>query len=615
MSPSSNVMPPLSLPRPVHVVQGPVGTARSTLPFAGSLKRGNQVLHKGRSRLQSTNKLFVPHSHLLALERQLQSTRDELERYKEAALGPSEELSPRTLSNGLAHEHPYITEQILETVKVGPSEILTLINQYYTIYDPQFPILPKKETFLAHYNANTLLLWTMLAIASGSSAQMSPLFNSLVDPVRRLAGDLYSHQSRGLEAVQALLLLCAWPFPYAQTVNDPSPMYASLATNIAYQIGLHRPSFRSDFEYNVSTLDETLEQARQKAWYGCFIINHTVTMRLGVPSIVRLNHSIVSEIAQGSSSHLPPILHNLLHIAFLSEKTNSVLGDDVSIPSGLLPQPLRLLQLFDRDFQSIRKVLENTMSKQDRIFFLSSQLHLYSFALNSYSASTPSHEATAPDIEKEEFVAKAMQVIVDLLLLAQHDDQGQSKVWPAFIKQCIIYAASLGVAAIGMSEHSESGQRTSLVEACRAGNSLIQSWSLFNKDHYSRMSTHVSNLLDYVEIGSSTGILWPELQHKHANTSFLRPPIESRMSLNMLYNTIWRAKRLYSGSRSMVSALREQRHGVAASPAEPSTELRDHDFMQMRTPTFDDFGLMNEFADPQGFDIFADWQDLLGNST
>lgn len=131
------------------------------------------------------------------------------------------------------------------------------------------------ETFLSHYDSNKLLFWTILAIASASSPQLSPLYNSLVDPVRRLAGDLYSHQSRGLEAVQALLLLCAWPFPFKQTVNDPSPLYASLATNIAHQIGLHRPSSRSDFEYSASPIAETLEEERQRAWYGCFIINHT----------------------------------------------------------------------------------------------------------------------------------------------------------------------------------------------------------------------------------------------------------------------------------------------------------------------------------------------------
>jgi len=150
---------------------------------------------------------------------------------------------------------------------------LTRIVRFYTTYHPYFSILPRKEIILARFQSQKLLPWAILAVAAGGSVQLQSLYNSLVDPVRRLAGDIYSHQSRGLEAVQALLLLCAWPFPYQQTINDPSPTYAAQATNIALQIGLHRPDFYSDFEYGPRK-SENLELERERAWYGCFIISH-----------------------------------------------------------------------------------------------------------------------------------------------------------------------------------------------------------------------------------------------------------------------------------------------------------------------------------------------------
>ncbi len=129
---SSSVTRLRDLPRPVHAVQGAVGTAQSILPFAEFLREGNNVPRMGRIGLQSTNKTsFVPFSQLLSLERQLETTRDELERYKEAALRPSssEEPSPRTFSNGLPLEYAHITEQTLESVTLSPNEIFTLINQ------------------------------------------------------------------------------------------------------------------------------------------------------------------------------------------------------------------------------------------------------------------------------------------------------------------------------------------------------------------------------------------------------------------------------------------------------------------------------------------------------
>jgi len=150
------------------------------------------------------------------------------------------------------------------------------LNSYYATFHPQFPILPDAATFISRYDANKLLLWSVLSISAGGIPEIASLYNSLVNPVRRLAGDIYSHQSKSLAAVQALLLLCAWPFPYQQTVNDPSPMYASLATNLAQQLGLHRPApFQSDFSYHPMRYEESLQSERELAWYGCFVMNYT----------------------------------------------------------------------------------------------------------------------------------------------------------------------------------------------------------------------------------------------------------------------------------------------------------------------------------------------------
>lgn len=309
------------------------------------------------------------------------------------------------------------------------------------------------------------------------------------------------------------------------------------------------------------------------------------------------------------------MLHNLLHLAFLGQKTISTLGDDISTPSGLFPEPLRLVQLFDQDFQLVLEVLKHTMTTQDKLFFLSSRLHLYSFVLNSYHSSNTSPETAHPDAEKAEFVTKASLIVVELLQLTQFYEQDQSKVWPAFIKFCVLYATSLGLALAAMPEGLKRGQQNFLVEACRAGNNLIQSWSLFNKDHYSRMSAFLSNLLKYVGRGSSTDAMGREQQHEHANTSMLSSPIQSRMSTNILYNVIWHAKRVHVNSGNLASAPEEQGQGVAASSNDPSTNPGDHDFTQIWTPTYNDFRLMDDFVDPEGFDIFADWQDLLGNST
>ena len=47
--------------------------------------------------------------------------------------------------------------------------------------------------------------------------------------------------------VQAILLVCIWPFPTNTMYNGVSATLSSVAINIAMQIGLHRPFNRQDF--------------------------------------------------------------------------------------------------------------------------------------------------------------------------------------------------------------------------------------------------------------------------------------------------------------------------------------------------------------------------------
>lgn len=151
-------------------------------------------------------------------------------------------------------------------------KLLTLQFRYFASYHPYFPILPDQHEFTAEYDSNRLLLWTVLAIASRGRDDMPNVYASLVEPVRRLASDLYSGQSRSLKTMQALLLLCIWPFPHQQSINDPSPMYCSLATHIGYQLGLHRPMHRSDF-HETASRPIVSNLTERKTWYGCFIVN------------------------------------------------------------------------------------------------------------------------------------------------------------------------------------------------------------------------------------------------------------------------------------------------------------------------------------------------------
>ncbi|KIW39381.1 hypothetical protein, variant [Exophiala oligosperma] len=479
-------------------------------------------------------------------------------------------------------------------------------GRFYSIYHPQFPILPDIMTFAQQYNSNRLLLWSVLAISAGNSSVTSALYNSLVNPVRRLAGDIYSHQSRGLEAVQALLLLCAWPFPYQQTVNDPSPMYCSLATAIAHQIGLHRPpALSNDFDFQVDGPESSRVKVRdrERAWLGCFVMNYTISIRLGIPSPISSYRSISSAIAKEPPSHLADTLIGLVHVAYLGHKTTTALGDDASAPSGLVDDPARLIHFFDHDFQAACQSLHGKISSQCDVFLLHSRLTLYSYAFNDKGTQNPNQ---AYDVEKSELSGKALSAAMKLMQLACENFNASLR-WPAFVKNCVIYATCLAAFIVSKVKQSEIEVKT-IIDTCEAANSLIRLWSLFPKDNYSRISTHIARFIDSINQRTSFMMATPE---DTRGGLARQTPVTSRMSANVMFNVIWPAKK--AGMNGTAPTLGDEAQSVVHPLV--NTMMEEEDAHDTGLPTQVNLGPMDTIDFGSFDDIFADWSDLLGNTT
>lgn len=100
-------------------------------------------------------------------------------------------------------------------------------------------------------------------------------YHSLLQPhVRLMASDIYSLDNDPLRNVQALLLLCWWPFDYMASKDDPSWTYCALAGHTALKHGFHRPEHHSDYVYN-GTLDILHTKMYQRAWAGCGVVNQS----------------------------------------------------------------------------------------------------------------------------------------------------------------------------------------------------------------------------------------------------------------------------------------------------------------------------------------------------
>ena len=203
-----------------------------------------------------------------------------------------------------------------------------------------------------------------------------------------------------------------------------------------------------------------------------------------------------------------------------------------------------------------------------------SRLHLYSFAYN-HSSSLNSFALSSN--ERAEISAKATLEITDLLNLARRHFN-QSKFWPAFVKNCVVYTTSLGLAISQMVEPIQANQ---LIEACHIANGLIQSWSIFSKDNYSRYASHIGNFIKNAgrELGTEA------IQH-HPTESirvFDNSAVRSRMSANILYNVIWHGKRIAEKVRHNNADDAQMSLG-ATTQQDHSTLLGGSGYLEMYAP-------------------------------
>jgi hypothetical protein len=149
---------------------------------------------------------------------------------------------------------------------------LLTTSRYYANYHVRFSLLQDPAACIKSYDTCPFLFWVVMAVASKRSHKYSYLHEQLRDPVARLAAEHTKHTNRLIAFVQALLLLCIWPFPYIQLRENPAWLYYGLATHMAMLLGLHRPQHPIQF-LEAADSKEGDTNVRIRTWLGCFIVD------------------------------------------------------------------------------------------------------------------------------------------------------------------------------------------------------------------------------------------------------------------------------------------------------------------------------------------------------
>ncbi|PMD45865.1 hypothetical protein L207DRAFT_562926 [Hyaloscypha variabilis F] len=419
------------------------------------------------------------------------------------------------------------TTQSIDEIELQPAAISELLQRYWAEYHPIFPILPDLASFATQYNSCELLFWTIVAISSRYSAQYAHLYLQLKIPLQRLATDISKVSNEPLSVVQALLLICWWPYPFAATKEEPSWTYCGLATHFALQHGMHRPHNISDFHYQKTMKQDELILWR-KTWLGCFITNQLLSSHLGVPSTIPITHSILDVLGM-RPPWLPPSLEQYLKVAYQNNQASHSLGNDCMTESGLLAEPYMVIDIFDKRLKELELQARSQISPFTEITILKAKLQLYSFAFNPNTA--PQGLESAIILRRREIFRKAASCAMKLIEVASSLPR-EVALWNSNIRLSIGYAVFFLLELSPTSEHHHTDELS-------MRNSISQAWNLFRGsstteyDHEARQAS----IIEYMSRRSREGrIEDPDLT------------VKSRMAANITYDIAWRAKERFSQS-------------------------------------------------------------------
>lgn len=165
------------------------------------------------------------------------------------------------------------------------------LARFFSVYHPALPVLQPPSSADAIYDVSPFLFWAIIMTASRHDHGDLSFSQPLAIGVRSLLWTTIANPPYILPSLQAICILCAWPFPASSMTQDITFMLGGILKTAALQAGLHQPDMYAHFSRSRYSLrpDELREATR--VWCCIYIvIERYVTPRpmaiLSLPGII-----------------------------------------------------------------------------------------------------------------------------------------------------------------------------------------------------------------------------------------------------------------------------------------------------------------------------------------
>ena len=284
---------------------------------------------------------------------------------------------PAPVSNASAGSSS-TTYRTVGNVSLTFAQVNEHFKNYFTRCHQYLPFKMTTHSADDIYPRCPLLFWVICSTAANWK-----LRSQLASPVKAMLADTIHSFPRSVEKVQALLIMSMWPFPVSAVREDSSHYYYCLATQMALQLGLHRPNQTHLHEHGTEERENARavgEEVKISTWLSCFVVNQKLSATRGLPPSILIDAHLLNAF---ENRKINPRLSQLCRIYHVLMQTNLAIGTSGSTLSGMLEPDARLnmMKVWAEHFSTLQAQHLEKMDIVVRMSFLSARLQLWSFSL------------------------------------------------------------------------------------------------------------------------------------------------------------------------------------------------------------------------------------------
>ncbi|KAG4416382.1 hypothetical protein IFR04_010491 [Cadophora malorum] len=294
----------------------------------------------------------------------------------------------------------------LGDIFLATDQLRELFDHFEQNYYHTLPILDTDFTIAELHKLSQVLFWAIIIISSRWHPSLSHLYPSLVTGYRDILSKTLLEPMNTIESIQAILMLCVWPFDFWRKIEDPSWSYCGFATNAATKLRIH--------ENCTHGLSAKSNRIRKKTWLACIHVNCILSQGwlIGVPVLQEL-------LTTPATLQTPCTLSEQRFLAKV-EILRTLSKSSANLSSvGSTTHAWNFALNLGSDFDSLREKYESCWDHKSEVLLLGAKLCLYNLQLDldsrARNASVPSVAELDNNTERRNFINTIYLISIQLV--------------------------------------------------------------------------------------------------------------------------------------------------------------------------------------------------------